>query len=384
MDRALIYTRVSDPTEEDGESLKRQEQLCRAYCESKSYVVAGVYRGAMGGSQYSLSKGALAYLPGPASTTGGERQQLALADRSGATTPLPVPEHAFVHVRASRDGRRLAIGTDDGKQAIVWLYALGGDGPMQRLSIEGNNRFPVWSADGQWIAYYSERGGSSGIYRQRADGTGAAERLTTAGDGESHVPESWSPDGRHLAYSIARSSPSGVTYALQMLVLSDLRSAPFGEVTSMEPIGAVFSPDGRWLAYTVAKEPLSAPDRGVFVQPFPPTGNVFQAPRQLVDFHPMWSADGRELIFLASTTARSMAAVRVTGTQSLSFGTPTRFPAAVVGDRLSAEPRAFDLLPDGRMIGAITRVGGGFDGLTWEIRVVLNWLEELKTKVPPS
>jgi Tol biopolymer transport system component len=347
-------------------------------------VVSGVYRGAMGGSQYSLSKGALAYLPGPASTTGGERQQLALADRSGVTTPLPVPANAFVHVRASRDGRRLAIGTDDGTQAIVWLYGLGGDGPMQRLSIDGNNRFPVWSPDGQWIAYQSERGGSSGIYRQRADGTGAAERLTTAGDGESHVPESWSPDGRHLAYSIARSSPSGVTYTLQMLVLSDLRSTPFGNVTSMEPIGAVFSPDGRWLAYTVAKAPLSAPDRGVFVQPFPPTGNVFQAPRQLVDFHPMWSADGRELIFLASTTARSMAAVRVTGTQSLSFGTPSRFPAAVVGDRLSAEPRAFDLLPDGRMIGAVTRLGGGFDGLTWEIRVVLNWFEELKAKVPPA
>jgi Tol biopolymer transport system component len=347
-------------------------------------VVTGVYRGATGASQYSLSRaGALAYLPGPASTAGAERQQLVLADRTGSALPLPLPEHAFVHVRAARDGGRLAIGTDDGTQAIVWLYTLGSDGPMQRLTIDGNNRFPVWSPDGQWIAYQSERSGSSGIYRHRVDGTGTAEPLTTAREGESHIPESWSPDGRHLAYSIARSSPGGAAYALQMLTLSNRRTTPFGNVTSLEPIGAVFSPDGRWVAYAVAKGDLGGPDRGVFVQPFPATGRIFQAPRQLIDFHPMWSADGRELIFLASTTARSMAAVRVSGTQSLTFGSPLRFQATVVGDRLSNEPRVFDLLPDGRMIGAVTRLGAGFDGLTWEIRVVLNWLEELKANVPP-
>lgn len=52
--------------------------------------------------------------------------------------------------------------------------------------------------------------------------------------------------------------------------------------------------------------------------------------------------------------------------------------------RLSAAPRALDMLPDGRMIGAVTSFSGGFDGLTWEIRVVLNWLDELKAKVPPA
>ena len=347
-------------------------------------VVSGVYRGATGASQYALSRtGVLAYLPGPTSSARAERQQLAVADRSGVATPLPLPEQPFVHVRASRDGQRLAIGTDGGNQAIVWLYTLGGDGPMQRLTIEGNNRFPVWSPDGEWIAFQSERGARSGIYRHRADGSGAAEPLTTAVEGTSHVPESWSPDGRHLAYSIAERSSSGVSYALQILALADRRTTAFGNVTSREPIGAVFSPDGRWIAYTVATQGLNAPDRGVFVQPFPPTGSVFQAPRQLVDFHPMWSADGRELIFLASATARAMAAVRVSGTQSLTFGTPSRFPAAVVGDRLSAEPRTFDLLPDGRMIGPLTpRLGGGFEGLTWELRIVLNWLDELNSKVP--
>ena len=51
---------------------------------------------------------------------------------------------------------------------------------LRRLTLTGRNRFPIWSPDGQWLAFQSDRDGASGIYRQRADGTGNAERLTTA------------------------------------------------------------------------------------------------------------------------------------------------------------------------------------------------------------
>ena len=37
------------------------------------------------------------------------------------------------------------------------------------------------------------------------------------------------------------------------------------------------------------------------------------------------------------------------------LGEPVRFPAVVTGDKLSAEPRSFDILPDGRFIGFIER-----------------------------
>ena len=108
---------------------------------------------------------------------------------------------------------------------------------------------------------------------------------------------------------------------------------------------------------------------------------MFPVPRQLVDFHPMWSADGRELVFLASTNARQMAAVRVTVDGGLKFGTPTRFPATVTGARLSAEPRGFDLMPDGRIIGVVNRSEIARTA-TPEMRVVLNWFSELKQRVP--
>ena len=241
--------------------------------------------------------GALLYLPGPTGTDQVPRG-LAFGDRSGRITRVTVPPAAYSHVRVSRDGTHAAIGTDDGKDASVLIYALNGASAIRRLTLEGKSRFPVWSPDGQWIAFQSDRAGDRGIFRQRADGTGVAERLTTAAAGEEHVPESWSPDGRHLSFAVAKASAGRTASALWILSLADKTTAAFPGVTSVDPIGSVFSPDGKWLAYaTAAGGATTDVNRGVFVQPFPATGTVYQVPRQLVDFHPTWSASGQELVF---------------------------------------------------------------------------------------
>ena len=72
--------------------------------------------------------------------------------------------------------------------------------PPRRLTFGGNNRFPVWSADGRRVTFQSDREGDPAIFWQPADG-GTAERLTTPARGTSHAPESWSPDGQVLLFS---------------------------------------------------------------------------------------------------------------------------------------------------------------------------------------
>jgi serine/threonine-protein kinase len=346
-------------------------------------VVEGVTRGTGGSAQLTVAhSGSLAYIPGPAGSASNDREVL-IGDRAGVVTRVPLPPGPFQHVRISRDGTRLALGTDDGKDAIVWTYALDGTGSMQRLTLEGANRFPIWSPDGRWIAFQSSRGGDAGIYRQLADGSGGAERLTTAQAGEVHIPESWSPDGKHLSYAVRTTTTSGVVYSLWIFSLAERRSAAFGGVEVSQPLGSVFSPDGRWLAYTASSgDDVSVANRGIFVQPFPATGLSFQAPRQTVDFHPLWSPDGRELVFLASTSARQMAAIPVSGTTSLRFGAATRFRATVTGEKLSADPRMFDILPDGRFIGVVSRNDPGLSPTFGDVRIVLNWSEELRQRVP--
>jgi serine/threonine-protein kinase len=345
-------------------------------------VVEGVRRGTTGDMQLAVSdSGTLVFLPGP---TGNQTvRRLAIGDRAGNITGLPVPPAAYSHARVSPDGTRAALGVDDGKQASVLIYALDGTGAVQRLATEGRNRFPVWSPDGRWIAFQSDRGGDLGIFRQHADGSGVAERLTTPAAGEEHVPESWSPDGRHLSFA-ARTSAAGTPVALWMLRLADKATAPFGGVSSFGSIGSAFSPDGKWLAYAKGTAgAVSDVDRGVFLQPFPATGSVYQVPKQLVDFHPVWAKSGSaELVFTASATAGQMVAVPVTAATGVTFGTPVRFPASVTGDRVSSEPRAWDMLLDGRFIGITSTAEGALRDFLPEMRLVLNWFEELKQRVP--
>ena len=90
---------------------------------------AGSARRTSGGiAQFSFaSNGSLIYIPGAVSA----RWDLALTDRKGGVEPLKLPPGAYEVPRVSPDGRRIAFGTDDGKEAIVWIYELSGATAMK-------------------------------------------------------------------------------------------------------------------------------------------------------------------------------------------------------------------------------------------------------------
>ena len=339
-------------------------------------VVEGVRRILTGSTQFATStSGAMAFMPGPAAMVSNERV-LAIGSRDGTIARLPVPPAPYAHVRSSRDGSRVLVGTDDGRTASIWLLRLADQAALQRFTIDGNNRSPIWSPDGRYAVFQSDRGGDRALYRQRIDGSGRADRLTTPAAGESHVPESWSTDGKHIAFTIEANG----TFRLHTLAVESGAITPVG-VQSEEPTESVFSPDGKWLAYSLGVVGgLASPNRGVFVQPFPPTGAIYQAPRQILDFHPAWSPKGDELLYIASATSGQMAAVPVSTADGLTFSSATLFPATVTGDRLSIERRAFDVLPDGRFVGVADAASAEGGQGTSEVRVVLNWFEELKKR----
>jgi Tol biopolymer transport system component len=305
-----------------------------------------------------------------------DQLDLALFDRKGGVEPLKLQPGSYAVPRASPDGKRIAFGSDDGKEAIVYTYDLSGASAMQRLTFGGNNRFPIWSSDSKRVAFQSDREGDLAIFWQPADGTGTAERLTSKTEqGTSHVPNSWSPKSGAFLFDIVKGSDTSLwTFSLQ-----DRKATPFGGVHSLNPTGAVFSPDGLWVAYSSTE---GGGRTTVYVQPFPATGAKYQlVPKGSDNPHEVaWSADGKELFY--NPRAGGFEVVSITTQPTFAFGNAVATPRSFQLGAPSAR-RAYDVGRDGRFVGLIapgqTTTGAPAAA---QIQVVLNWTEELKQRVP--
>jgi len=336
-------------------------------------VVEGILRDVNTGvAQFNISNtGSMVYIAGPA-TTNLAQVSLALVDRQGAVEPLKLPPGAFSSPRVSRDGKYLAYQTEDGKEPTIWIYDLSGKTAPRRLTFQGANRYPIWSPDGERVAFQSDREGDLGIFWQRADGSGSAERLTKPDKGVDHIPDSFSPDGQQLSFTAAQ----GGTASVWTFSLRDRKATLFAESPSTRSEASEFSPDGHWVAYQSNETGATE----IYVRPFPVGAAKYQihsgGPNG--DVHPLWSRDGKELSF--GTGPGMRAAASVTTAPSFTFSTPlptTR--GTLLGTRNG--PRSYDILPDGRLLGVVPAGQSRPLGAP-QIQVVLNWFEDLKQRVP--
>lgn len=317
--------------------------------------------------------GTLVYARGPLTLAGGGRQ-VVLADREGRERVLPLEVRDYESPRISPDGRQLAISTDGGGDAAVWIYDLSGGHEVRRLTFAGRNRLPVWSPDSRRIAFQSDRGGDTAIFVQAADGSSDAERWTTAPTGTVHVPEAWSRDGRYLAFSSV--TETGADLWLRSIGTGE--ATPFGDVHSTAPLNAAFSPDGRWMAYTVRQQPAGSglSTAAVFMQPVPATGAKYQISTDS-GHHPFWAPDGRELFYWGRGGGTLMAtSLPAAGPVSLAPAVPV--PGDHGSNMTSLGPRNYDITPDGREFVLTRRAGTETFERAGSVDVVLNWLTELK------
>jgi serine/threonine-protein kinase len=325
-------------------------------------------------TQYSVADtGSLIYVRGRA--TSGAQLILTMFDRTGNVEPLKLPPGAYATPRISPDGKSLAYATDDGKEADIWIYPLSGTSSARRLTFGGKNRLPVWSTNSERVAYQSDREKDLAVFWQRADGAGTAERLTKPEPGTSHEPEAWSPKNDVLLYTVRKES----NVALWTLSIGDKKAAPFGDVRSTLPTGAVFSPDGQWIAYSI-REPGQS--NAVYVQPFPPTGAKYQISKGDDGHHPIWSPDGKELFYVPGANLFSV--VSVTTSPSFTLGNPVPLLRRFV-EGGPASATAIDIMPDGKRFVGISVAGqlpATGTNSPVQIEVVLNWFEELTQKLP--
>jgi len=102
---------------------------------------------------------------------------------------------------------------------------------------------PVWSPDGKWIAYFSDRTGEYELYLRPQKG-GDEVRITTDGNELRYrYNPVWSPDSKKIAYSDKKLRMWYVDIDQKQPVQVDHWDYP-----SRPPVS--WSPDSRWIAYT--------------------------------------------------------------------------------------------------------------------------------------
>jgi serine/threonine-protein kinase len=310
--------------------------------------------------------GSLAYVPGPAMRSDTQRD-LVVFNRKGGVQRLNLGKDSYQYPRVSPNGQEMTYGTEDRDQTIVWVYNLSGASAPRRLTFMGKNQFPIWSADGQWITFQAADGG---LFKQRANGSGVAERLTTADRGTTQIPESWSPDGKILSLTVA--TPTTTTLAFYSVETRKLTPVPGFESTAA--FNSDISPDGKWIAYSWRAGGGTA----VQVQPMPPTGARYQVSKGDVGHHPLWSRDGKELFYFPS--GGPLTAVEVTTAPVFTTTDPVVVAPTFLANTTPFRPRNHDITPDGRFVAAVSAEAQA--GPAPQIRVVLNWFTELQQRVP--
>jgi serine/threonine protein kinase len=297
---------------------------------------------------------------------GFSRRQLAWFDRSGKPLGVlgPPDDTGLIGATLSPDGRRAAVHRTVDGNTDVWVSDAN---RMTRFTFDASNdQYPVWSPDGKWIAFDSNRSGVRNLYRKLSNGAGAEERLLQSTDAV--AANSFSPDGRFLAFT---KFTAGGTADLGVLPLEGERK-PIPFITSdFDERGAQFSPDGRWIAY----QSNESGRYDIFVRPFPGPGGQWQV-STLGGIQVRWRRDGKELYYIAPDGGLMAVPIAVNGA-TLEPGPSVRlFQTRIWGGGTNANQRQqYDVAPDGRFLINVTTE----DERTSPITLLLNW----KPPAPP-
>lgn len=232
---------------------------------------------------------------------------LAWLDRAGTKARVAGGEGARIGgPHLSPDGTRVAFSDSTGDND-VWTMDLG-RGALSRVSFgPGEDESPVWSPDGEWIAWASSRPGQGrGLYRRRSDGSGVEEKLWA--DPRHFHADAWTRDGRSIVLTVDDPKTGWDVYLVTLgatFVATPLLAERFSESN------ARLSPDGRWIAY-VSDE---SGRREVYAQSFPGLGRKVQISVG-GGLEPMWNPRGGAIVY-RSTTSRNFVSVSVAAREAL-------------------------------------------------------------------
>jgi Tol biopolymer transport system component/predicted Ser/Thr protein kinase len=229
-------------------------------------------------------------------------QLFAVEVATGAKRLLTTTVPDAVQPHWSPHGLRIAFWGYPAGWRDIWTIPADGGEPVRVTNDVHVDWNPVWSADGRFIYFSSDRGGSMNLWRIPIDERsgkvlGPVEPITTPSPDSGYI--SISRDGRRTAY----------VQQVRTLNLARIGFDPIRETVVGGPVpvtrglrnlsGPQVSPDGQWVSFS-----RQGTQEDVFVIRTDGTGL-----RQLTDDPPRdrgarWSPDGKRLGFFSSRSGR--------------------------------------------------------------------------------
>jgi eukaryotic-like serine/threonine-protein kinase len=312
-------------------------------------------------AQAAVSReGSIAYIPGMVTRM---QNTLMKVDRMGHEQPLTDLRRGFEDLTISPDGRFLAT-TIMGDVWNVWLYDLE-RGVLSRLTFEGDNRDPIWTADSKRVIYVSFRNGHFGIFWKPMSGGRPEEKL--AATDSLPWPTSCSRDGRWFTYDVGPPSPATGVYLLPLVG----ERKPTLMIAEPFAAAAMISPDGKWAAYESTESGRSE----IYVRQFPSGETKWQISTE-GGIRPKWSANGRELFFRTGGIRgeSTLMGVAIQTEPSLIAAKPR----PLFQFRYAQAGHDYAVLPDGQHFICIRE--SERETTATQVNVIVNWDAELKQK----
>jgi serine/threonine protein kinase/Tol biopolymer transport system component len=246
--------------------------------------------------------GTLVYLKGSGVS---EPASLEWYSRDGELLSVAAPPGLYRETSLAPDGSGLAFT----EGLTLWVQDLVRGTATRVTDDDEDHLYPVWSPDGTWLVFTTNRTAGSEIRKKRVTGLGE-EELVLELDRVAYV-RAWSSDGRFLAYQALGAGTEWDCW-LYSFEEDDVRPLVASRYSDVDP---AFSPDGRWLAYSSSESGRLE----IYVIPIDDQSRKWRVSTD-GGRSPTWNPAGGEIIF-ADLEGQLMSAP-IRGSIDLEIGIP--------------------------------------------------------------